>query len=481
VYILASAYHVRLRVRALVQEQWIVVLSIGCAAVAVAAAGVSRISGAYSALDAYRPSWSLLPWSLANLFVVLLAVGWVIAPGAVAGLRRLLHSEGPGRGFAAYVLLATAALVLEAAVFGQREGLVLERYAFYVAPLLVIGFVCCGEAARARAVSGYVLAAGAVLIPLLTPYATAGADQAPTLLGLDALTGGSAAGRAFTAAGCALAVTVVALGRAGRRATAALAVASMLGLTIASTSKTLAVRHDPASAGIRAREVRTYPAPSGSALLVVRTTPPTAEMNALFWNPNVTRVLVLGGGPSPDGFRSTVLAPSPRGRAERPFVLAPDGTAFDGSGRVSAPVFHRLPPVLLFGWDRGDGYLGTTSFLFAVARHDPLRVLLRLTSGSGSPALSFACGAFHRVVTVGRRPVDVGIDVPSRSARSCRIDLVRGEVAQRGARLVGVRAAIRVRRAGAAAAAGGWKRAAARGGARRTRTARPSESGFRRG
>lgn len=455
VYVLAAAYHVRFRVRELARAQWVVVSSVGLGAVVAAAVGLSRISGAYSALDAYRPSWGLVPWSLADLFVVLLAVGWVVAPGAVAGLRELHRSGGPGRGFVAYVLLATGALVLEAAVFGEREGLVLERYAFYVAPLLVVGFVCCSDAARARAAWGYLLAVGALLLPLLTAYATAGADQAPTLLGLDALTGGSAAARAFAAACCAIAVALVALGVVSRRATVVLAVASMLVLTIASTWRMLAVRHDPASAGIRAREVRTYPAPTGSALLVVRTTPPTAVMNTLFWNPKVTRVLVLGGGHSPDGFRSAAVPLSPRGAAGGPFVLAPDGTAFDAGGGVSAAVFRRLPPVLLFGWDRDDDYLDTTSFLFAVARHDPLRVLLRLTSGNGSKSVSFACGDLRRVVAVGRRPVDVAIEVPPRSDRSCRIDLVRGDVEQRGARAVGVRAAIRVSRGSPGAVAAG--------------------------
>lgn len=453
VYLLAAAIHARFRLPAVVRAQWLVALGVGLAGAAATVVGPARIAGAYSALHVYRPSWALVPWALVNLFVLLLSVGWVIAPGSAAGFRGLLRAGGSGRGFAVYAVLATVALLLEAAVFGQREGVVLERYTFYAAPLLVIAFVRGVEAGRTAAfvASGYALAAVAVLLPVVTPYATAEADQAPTLLGLDALAGGGAGGRAFLAAGCAVAVAAVALGMR-RRLTAGVAVAVVLVLAAGSTWKMLALRNDPAAAGIRAREVRTYSTPPGSALLAVRTTPPTAVMNTLFWNPNVTRVLVLGGGHSADGYRSREVRPAAAG-ADGPFVLAPDGIALDAHGRVSARLFRRLPPVLVFGWERADGYLATTSFLFVDARHDGLRVRLRLSSATGTKAVSFSCGALRRVVTVGRAPRDVDVDVPPRSAESCRVDLVRGDVEERGARSVGVRAAIDVTRRDASPAA----------------------------
>jgi hypothetical protein len=82
-----------------------------------------------------------------------LAVGWALA-GLVRPLDRRSHA------FATLAIVVGAALTYVVAVFGLRHAPgPLDRYMFYIAPLLIVGTVACLAQGRARPVG---LAAGAV-------------------------------------------------------------------------------------------------------------------------------------------------------------------------------------------------------------------------------------------------------------------------------------------------------------------------------
>lgn len=441
----------RLRIGALLRTQRIVVLCLAIAVGVVMVAGFARVAGVYAGVGTWHLSWTVLLWVVVNIFVLLLASGWVVAPPAAVGLAELLRGDRARRGFAVFALLATAAFVLEAALFGEREGVLVERYTFYVAPFLMIAFAAAPPSrfrSRTFVAVGYSLAATALLIPVLTPFATAVADQAeaPTLFAVDAITGGSAAARSFIAAGCALAAAAIALGIGGRKATAAVSLACLTALSVACTMGMLTAQQR----STRALEVRTYAAPVGSALLATRATTPIRIMTTLFWNPNVTRVLVLGGGGASDGYASTSVRLGAGGLVAgdgdpvgAPLVLGPDGTGLTVGGGVSPHVLRSVPTVLVFGWSRANGYLDSTSFLYVSARRQAVDLLIRLRSDHGDKRVSFACTRLRRVVSVSLRPESVRLSVPAGSLESCRISLIGGAAEKLGVRVVGVRAAIR--------------------------------------
>jgi hypothetical protein len=88
-----------------------------------------------------------------SILPLALAAGWALA-SLVRPLDRASHA------FAALALVASAALVYVVAVFGLRHAAgPLDRYLFYMAPLVIVGTVACLAQGRARPLG---LAAGAL-------------------------------------------------------------------------------------------------------------------------------------------------------------------------------------------------------------------------------------------------------------------------------------------------------------------------------
>ena len=144
---------------------------IAAAGVAAVALGPSRVAGIYSGVADFDLSASALArWSFLNVVALAIAAGWAIVPGASIALGQLLRrGNEPERAFAALTVLVTPMVILEAAVFGAGEGRLIERYTFYIAPLIVIGFLVALSRGllrrRSHATAAAVMVAVAVILP----------------------------------------------------------------------------------------------------------------------------------------------------------------------------------------------------------------------------------------------------------------------------------------------------------------------------
>ena len=136
------------------------------AAVAVAL-GPGKILGFYSVVLHLHVGWSLVRWLGLTLFLLTLAGGVVLIPGAVVGL-----CSGRGRrevAFSALVLPFSIGVLFEAALYAANGGdRFKERYAFVILALVPVAFgVYLKRGRPARLVVTALAAVIAVLVALL--------------------------------------------------------------------------------------------------------------------------------------------------------------------------------------------------------------------------------------------------------------------------------------------------------------------------
>jgi hypothetical protein len=130
------------RLRAALREQ---LLPLGLFAVPIAVAlavGPSRVLAFYGGVvETDLDAAALAANSGRNLFVLLFASGFVLAPGAILGLGLALARPRTRAelAFAALTVVLTGALLGEAGLLGDA-GQAQERYVFYVLPLVAVGF-----------------------------------------------------------------------------------------------------------------------------------------------------------------------------------------------------------------------------------------------------------------------------------------------------------------------------------------------------
>jgi hypothetical protein len=442
--------------RALVRRQPVVTGAVLAGALVSAAVGVGRVAGVYSGVATFHVyPGGIARWFGLDLFVLAVAAGWVVVPGAVIGFVRFARAGTPRQRAFAFLSAAVGVGVLaEAALFGAHESRIHERYVFYVAPLVVILFVWALEwLARDRlyALVAYGSAAAALFLPAVSGVRGAADDESPTVLGLNWLTGGGPGGTLAWALVLAAAAVVTGLRLRNRLVTPLLAVAIVL---VTGTAGSIALLRFGPTLGARldlSDDVPRLGAPAGTALVVSPDTSRYLLMKTLFWNPAVTRVLVLGRGPAPDGYASTRVRLVPgrglvddRGRVVHgPFAIDTDTVAAAGAVDASPgslpAVLRRAPSVLFFGWNRNDGYLATTALVSAVADAAPVAMTLSLASPTGTKRVSLVCPRSTRFATVGRRPTAIRVVVPAGSTLGCRLSLVRGAPLVHDNRTVAVR------------------------------------------
>ncbi len=446
-YLAAAFATSRFSLTTLVRRQALVVIVLALLAVAVLLVGPQHAAGAYAGIGTmHLPTLEVVRWFGLDLFVLAIAAGWVIVPGAAAGLVGAVG--GPDerrRAFAMLTLATTFALVGQAAFFGANEGRAHERYVFYIAPLLAVAFTWRDdpERTRVRKTVAYSAAAAAVFLPLASGIRAAADDESPSLLGLGRLAGGGDRGTLLWACGLAIAAVAAGLSTASR---SHLRVVALALLTSIGCAGTLALLGFGSTLDQRLNVPAGIPrlhAPPGSAIVTSTHTNEWLLMKTLFWNPNVTRVLVVGGGAAADRFASTGV------RLEPGKGLVDDrGTVVPGPFVVDADTFAEggpSPAVLLFGWSRSDRYLDTVAWLDASAGARPVEIGMSLTSAHGRKRMDVACGAAHRLVDVGAQPVRVALHVATRSTLTCRLALVGGTAVEAGNRTVSVRARLSVR------------------------------------
>jgi hypothetical protein len=410
-----------------------------------------------SARSQRYPIGGLLGWYGLNLFVVALTAGWILVPGAVVGLWKLVATGAKRpKAFGHLSVLLVAGFVLEAAIWGANGNGVYERFTFYAAPLIAIAFVRTIETDRSerrRAYAGvaYAAAAAALLVPLSSQI-TENLGQSPTMLGLNA---GLIVRLHSPPLVWAPLLAVLAVGAAGAGA--------RHGLALATTAAAVCVV--AGAVGMRTLIDRNAPIPhthssSDAALLFTPTQPTDAiqAMQTMFWNPNIRRLIGLGSSASPDTLRLTLATVASPGviettdgtRVNGPFVVAP-GTMARSTSRIfadggRAQVFAGSPRLVFFGWYRG--YIGFFSRLFAAGgANRSYRAAVHLARVSDERTrIGFRCtsGRRQRLVTVPPAGTTLYIPLPAGKSQDCRIGLAEGAVRDHAGDSVIARATIAV-------------------------------------
>jgi len=442
--------------RAALREQWIVVSGVSLAAATALAVGLHRLTGYYTRGEsAYHFHWGLIGWYGLDLFVLIVAAGWVVAPGATLGAWHLWKGDAQQRAFAVLSVALIAALLAVAAPFGPSQGRLYERYFFYAIPLVTIAFVWGIEAldrGRAYVALAYSAAVIVVVVPAIHDLSVTADDMSPTLLGLSTLGGGGNTATLTWVAILSLASVAVGL-RIGRRHLTpllALAIVAAVGATAVHSLLSYGAVLG-AKLGV-SNGIPQLQAPTDAALVTSSTTNRFRLMKTLFWNPNVTRVLSIGSASAVDGFAATQVrlvsgrgfVDAAGGTVEGPFAV--DSDTFAAAPSMTDPtearsgVFEQAPALIAFGWNRLDGYLETVSRLYAVATQRPLHIRIALFSSSGTKKMAFKCGRSKDEVVVGARTRWVRLSVRPHAELACRIALVRGTPATEGNRTVSVHA-----------------------------------------
>jgi hypothetical protein len=439
--------------RRLLRAQTVVLGVLGAALVVSLVVGVSRLAGSYSGLSSFHvTATGIAHWFGLDLFVLAVAAGWVLVPGAAIGFVGLARSQVPRRrAFAWLSLTLLMGLLGQAAVFGAHEQRVHERYVYYLVPLIVIAFAWAAESLardwRYAAVA-YICAGAAVLLPLASGVRGAADDESPTLLGLTWLTGGGDRGTLAWAIVLAVAAVVTGLRVGGRRVTRVLGAVIVLSASAAASVGLLRFGSTLGAQLNLSNDVPHVHAPQGSALVTFPDTNRFLLMKTLFWNPAITRVAVLGRGASPDGYASTGVRLAPgrgfvdgRGRPlHGPFAFDTDTAVATAATHGALPaVLGEAPSVVVSGWNRSDGYLETVSRLIAAAGRRPLDVAMTVVSPDRPRRVSLRCSNAHRTYTVGTQPTTLRVLIPARSRRECLVSLVAGTPVVRNNRTVGVR------------------------------------------
>ncbi len=312
-------------------------LSIGLLAAGGAAAvalGPARTLGYYSVVVHLHPGLGTLHWMTTDLFLIAVAGGIALIPGALVGL-----TTARGRGETSFAVLTafyTVGLLIAAGLYASNGAeRFQERYLFSLLPLIPIAFglyLRNGRPARLLVVGlGAILLIVGARVPLSGFAISTGSTDSPLLWAVVRLnslvgTGTSSLLVAMYIAAAAGLAALVAFGLRARVAFAACVtflVAASLGATAAdvhsarlSASEFAAPRPtwvDDAQVG-DVTAVATRPAPTG--LLTEQ----------LFWNRRLTREVLLAGASSTDAF------------AAAPVRIAPDGTLQSRAGAIRTPI-----------------------------------------------------------------------------------------------------------------------------------------------
>jgi len=338
-YLVAAAAVDRRRV---VRTQRLPLVLYGLGAAGAAALGAHRILGYYSHVSRFHVGGSVLRWMAVDLFLLGLAAGVVLVPGAVVALAR-----PRGRcesGFAALTAVFGGGLLVEAALYAANgSDRFQERYLFSLLPLVPVAFglyLKHGRPARlpvaALALTLLVLSAR---VPLSGYAAAAGKTDSPFLTAVFRLEHalGTANGALVVAALAALgALAAIAVSRRGGGGAAIAAT-----LAFAAVASAGAVASDVSNA----RDVRDTYLPRNPSwvdaahvgpVTLVQTvgSPPDRAIEQLYWNRSVTREVRLG-----DALPTDVYA-APKLRVSRDGTLPGVGAALLFQGYAAAVRFQ---------------------------------------------------------------------------------------------------------------------------------------------
>jgi hypothetical protein len=305
--------------RRIVRTQRLPLVLLGVPALAVLAAGSTRVLGYYSHAAHLHVGTALLHWAATDLFLLSLTAGVVLVPGALAALVR-----PRGRtelAFAALAAAFAAGLLIEAALYASNgSARFQERYLFSLLPLVPVAFglyVKHGRPLRTPVTMFSVVLFALIARVPLSGYAEAlGKTDSPFLFAVFRLERaiGTANGSLVVAVVAALAAAgaIAVAHRGGARfaigATIALAALTSVGAIVNDASNAQEVREtylpaDPSwvdSTGL-----------SDVTLVQTAGSPQDRAAEQLYWNRSVTHEALLGAA------RATDVYPAPEIRVGR--------------------------------------------------------------------------------------------------------------------------------------------------------------------
>jgi len=418
------------------QRATAIALVVGGALFGVAVAGfygTSRL-GTFSAAEVGRTA-----------LVLALAGGWIVVPAGLLGLvGAWLQPVNPEqRAFAAFAATAGGGVLVEAVLYGDTS-LVHERYAFYVLPLLFLGFAMHASRGWPWLRVHALLAVTMLLVAssvTLAGWSTAHSLLLLALVRLQQLTGSAGAAGvtvALVAGLCSLGSMLF----AWRRWTAAVA---LCGLVFCVAASVLVTSFDARNS--RAMRSLYLPAGanwiSGPATIVLGSAARPDVFQQLFWNRNATTLALLPGVAVPDTFTAQGTGVNKDGRlaglAGR-VVLDESGSAFVPREpvRMAGSWLEARTPALgaeLAG-RYGDGWLGRSatarlfggSIAFTIVAPETMHVtvgktVVPLTAHKPVRLTLGGCGRlpvrFSKFGWAGRRIVSARSTFPSWSPGGC--------------------------------------------------------------
>jgi hypothetical protein len=314
------------RILVSLRRVWLaLVLLVGPPAILFATLGSQRVLGVYSHGDHTLHPGSLMQWIGREGMLLTYASGWVLVPGAVAGLvvalvRPLRRAE---LAFAVTTVLLACALLLEAAQIADTDSQRFqERYLFTLVPLLAVAFGLYVKRGLPLRIPVGLCSAALLLLAARVPlsgYAAAhNKDDSPTLwavLRFEALV--SVGNGALAVALVAAVLSAIGALVAFRKITVALAVVAALAACCALSAGASSYDH-LSSTSLRHSlnpDLRWVDHTHLGAVDLLA--PPGARKEQsweqLFWNTSVQRLLLLGSPPL-DQFDTKVVRVAPDGR-----------------------------------------------------------------------------------------------------------------------------------------------------------------------
>jgi hypothetical protein len=314
------------RIDVSLRRTWLsLLLLVAPPAVLFATLGSQRVLGVYSHGDHALHTGSLVQWVAREAMLLAYASGWVLVPGALAGLaftvaRPFRRAE---LAFAVTTLLLGGALLLEAAQIADTDSQRFqERYLFALVPLLAVAFGLYVKRGLPLRIPVGLCSAALLLLAARVPlsgYAAAhNKDDSPTLwavLRFEAIV--SVGNGALAIALVAAVLSGIAALATFKKLPAAVAVLAALAATCALSAGASSYDH-LSSTSLRHSlppDLRWVDhARLGDVDLLA---PPGARKEQsweqLFWNTSVTRLLLLGSPPL-DQFDTKLVRVAPDGR-----------------------------------------------------------------------------------------------------------------------------------------------------------------------
>lgn len=384
-------------------------------AILAVAVSPARLLGYYSAVVHLRVSADTARWALVDLFLLAVASGVVLVPGAVAALLR-----PRGRTELAFSLLAGsvgAVILVEAALFASNgSDRFQERYLFMVLPLVPIAFGLGRRRGRLRLVP---VAVGSALflalsIDPLTGYAAySGSSDSPSLGAFLQLEGWLGIGTGSLAVACAGALAavvgvLVAVGRRGHYVAVigaiAVVAAASVGASLHDLELSRAVSMNYSPSWVDDMHFRNVAAIQTSGEPAAR----AGLLEELFWNRSLTREFTLQGAPSTDAFAASSL------------TVANDGALSTTTGPLHLPfLFQGYAVSATFAGARLVAHEGTFG-LWKPAPLPRLRVLATGRYSDGWLAWRGTVTVWPRAYQATRGVLSLTLSLP-RDARAVRV------------------------------------------------------------